>query len=483
MPNLGTMWWKFPRLILIFSLGSILFLGGCKIGFRSLRYNKPSLDDYKLWEEAPVQRSGNVSVWQDGRASGIPPLKNWAQGRWYKQGMSKADFFQKTGTASFLVWRDDSLLYEYYAPKYNAETRFNSFSMAKPYVATLIGIAIGEGYIQSIDQSVGDFLPEFNDSTRCALKIRHLLQMTSGIQSSDGNLNLWGTTARLYYGDSAEDLISGIRFRYPPGTRWAYKNINIQLLGMVLASATGRSVSEYLEEKIWAPLGMEGDASWSTYEDGTEKAFCCLNARTRDFARFGILWLNRGKWEDQQLIPETWIQQSTDLDTAEASRQRYQYCLYTTVEQEDYYLEGLLGQFTYICPSTRTVIVRTGNKINPNVPWYDMFKVLAKVADKPSPVPLPAEKLATFEGTWVFGTSNFGDSLMYGKEVMVTPQKDGLKVRSSFNKTWLASPASDSSFFNLEYARRWRVVYDAQGRPDRIRWIRRGNKWWLTRKE
>lgn len=477
MRQLVKVWWL-PL------LGMVLLGTGCRMGWKTIRYNKPDLDDYEIWDERTVHREGAVHEWIDATEQGIPAFDDWAQGeKWYRPGMTPDQFFKKTGTTSFLVLRHDTLLYEFYAPDISPETRLNSFSMAKPYVSTLIGIAIGEGHITSIDQSIGDFLPEFNDSTRCALKIRHLLQMTSGIKARDGNLDPWGTTARLYYGDELERLVDKIEFKYPPGTRWKYQNINIQLLGMVLTAATGKSVGEYLEEKIWRPLGMEGDAGWSTYEDGVEKSFCCLNARTRDFARFGQLLARKGKWRGQQLIPEEWIYQCTALDTLEAARQRYQFCFYTTVEQEDFFLEGLLGQHTYICPSTQTVIVRTGNRINPSVPWYDMFKVLAGMADKPAPVELAPDRLAGMEGTWVFGLSNFSDSLMWGRQVEVEAVKEGLRVKSGFNKTWIASPSSDSTYFNLEFARRWVVRYGADGQPERIRWTRRGNKWWLMRKE
>lgn len=472
----------FQRNHIVFLISLLLFTSSCQMTWRSVRYNKPGLMDYELWEERSIEHPQEVHVFADGKAEGIPPIEEWAQGKWYKEGMDEARFFKKTGTAAFLVLRGDSLLYEYYDPKYSEETRFNSFSMSKPYIATLIGIAIGEGHISSIHQSVGDFIPKFADSSLCALKISNLLQMTSGIKARSSNGNPWGTTARLYYGGEGTRQVEKVSLERTPGTRWKYQNINIQILGMVLERATGMPPSQYLEEKIWQPLGMEADAGWSLHEDGeTEKSFCCLNARTRDYARFGLLLLQDGQWKGRQLIPKDWLRACTQIDTAEGARQRYQNTFYTTVEQEDYFLQGLLGQYTYISPSTRTVIVRIGSKINPNVPWYDMFKYIAGLSVKPEPVELPLSSMEALEGTWTFGLSNFGDSLMWGKEAEISARKEGLRVQTNFNKTWIATPSSDSTFFNLKYARRLLVRYDKAGKVEKIRWTRRGNAWWMRR--
>lgn len=459
-------------------------LGSCKMAWRALRYNKPNLDDYRLWEERAIQHPTKIHGFQDGLSVGLPPIDGWAQGRWYQKGMTPEAFFRKTGTEAFLILRRDSLLYEYYAPDQSPESRFNSFSMGKPYVATLVGIAIEEGYIASIHQAVGDFLPQFADTSLCALKISHLLQMTSGLKTKEGLLNPWATTSRLYYGGQLDRTLDRLEFEHPPGSKWKYQNLNIQLLGMVLEQATGRPISQYLEEKIWQPLGMEADAGWSLHEDGqTEKAFCCLNARARDFGRFGLLLLQNGKWEGQQIIPAEWIRQSTTIDTAEGARQTYQHTFYTSVEQEDFYLQGLLGQYTYIAPATQTVIVRIGSKINPNVPWYDMLKRIAGLKVKPRPVTLPMEKLRTFEDTWTFGLSNFSDSLMYGKQAYITAIPKGLRVKTNFQKTFTASPSTDSTFFNLEYARDLRFWMGTDSQPDSLRWSRRGNAWTLYRTE
>ncbi len=454
------------------------------MGWRALRYGKPGIEDFKYFEERPIQRSGEVSGLVAGHDRGILPIEDWGMGRWYKEGMAYEDFWRGTGTKAVVVLREDTVLYEYYDRKFEETSRFNSFSMSKPYVSVLTGIAIHEGWIQSIDESIYHYIPDLIDSSLCAVKIRNLLQMTSGIKTNKSDFSPWGTTSRLYYGDNLYELIAGMRMEYAPSTKWDYKNINTQLMAMVLERATGRTLSEYLEEKIWGPLGMEADAGWSLHEDTqVEKAFCCLNARARDFARFGLLLKNKGNWKGEQLVPEEWMRLSTRLDTLEGSRQRYQNTFYLTAAEDDFYMEGLLGQFTYIAPSTNTVIVRLGNRINPNIPWYDIFRRISGLEKKPAPVTLAPENMEKLTGTWGFGVSNFGDSTMYGKKAVLSATRKGLKVTSSFNKTWIGIPSSDTTFFNEKYARNLIFRRDSTGEVSKLSWERRGNKWNLYRVE
>ena len=481
--DLKTLQLPISRLLGLLLLASSL-LAGCKMGWRAIRYNKPGVEDYKLFEERPIHRQGEVHQLYPGQERGILPIEEWGMGRWYKEGMTYEKFWKETGTKAFVVLKEDTLLYEYYDPKFDETSRFNSFSMSKPYVAVLAGIALYEGCLCSIDESVYDYLPELVDSSFCSVKIRNLLQMTSGIKTNKKSFNPWGVTSRLYYGDDLYGVLEKLELDKPPGTRWKYQNINIQLLGMVLERATGRSISEYLEEKIWGPMGMEADAGWSLHEDtGEEKGFCCLNARARDFARFGLLLKNRGNWYGQQLIPEEWIRYSTRLDTSEGSRQRYQNTFYLTAAEDDYFLEGLLGQFTYIAPEKDMVIVRLGNRINPSIPWYDMFRRISGLARKPVPVELEPENLKALEGTWLFGVSNFGDSVMVGKKAEIAATRHGIEISSSFNKTWEATPSSDTTFFNEKYARNLEFLRDSTGNISRLQWERRGNKWNLIRQE
>lgn len=459
---------------------SLVFLAGCKMVWRSLRYNVPSVTDYRLWKERAVTRAGSVHNFVDQRQVGLPPLEEWGLEHWYKPGMTTQEYFEKTGTVAFVMLRGDSLLYEYYDDKYSDTSRFNVFSMTKAYVSTLTGIAVGEGKIRSIDQSIGEYLPWCTDSAICKVTIRHLLQMTSGLRTNEAYLNPWGTSTKMYYGDQIPEIVHDLSLKHPPGTRYFYQNINSQLLGMIVRTAVGKPIGEYLSEKIWQPLGMEADAGWSLAE-GTdeEKAFCCLNARARDFARFGLLVLNEGRWDGRQLIPRDWLRQIQSVDTSQGANNRYHFNWFLTPELDDFWAEGMLGQFTYICPKTRTVIVRIGNSLDFNVPWYDSFKILAGLKKKPTPIPFAKRDLKPYAGRFVFGLSNYGDTTLAGKKATFVAKRKGLKIKTNFQKTWYAKPQSDSVFYHIAFGRVLTFHRDEQGEFTTLHWNRRGNIWEL----
>ena len=470
-----------PRLPLLLLALFLLALPACKMAWRAVRYNVPSIQDHRLWPARTIHREGPIYPLVSAPQPSLPPLQDWAFGKWYQPGMDLEDFWKRTGTVAFLVIQDDTIRYEHYRDGYTQETQVNGFSMAKAFLSTLVGIAVHEGYIGSIDQSAGDYLPYCSDSVLCSVKIRHLLQMTSGIHATEAYLNPWATSSKLYYGDHLYKILDKLSLDRSPGQRYRYQNINSQILGMILAEATGRPLSQYLEEKIWRPLGMESDASWSLSEDtDVEKAFCCLNARARDFARFGLLWLHGGKWRGQQIIPEAWLNVPLGGETKEGASIHYQYAWYTSPARDDFYSQGLLGQFTYISPSTRTVIVRLGDNLAFNVPWYEMFRFIAGLETKPQAIPFQPTDLKPFEGTWHFDLSTTGDTAMRGKQVHLKPTKRGLRVKSDFQDIWYATPSSHHHLFNLEYSRYLHLTQDSLGKPT-IHWTRRTLSWNLYR--
>lgn len=468
--------------ILLFYALILLALCSCTMVSRSIRYNVPNVTDYHLWAERPVTRAGQVYGFQDGRAKGILPIDDWGLEHWYKPGMTYEDYFKRTGTVALLVLHDDTLCYEYYGSGFGDTSRFNFFSVTKAYVSTLTGIALHEGYIKSVEQPIGDYLPWCSDSTLCKVKIKHLLQMTSGLASSEGYLNPWATSTKLYYGPQTDQIVHNLRLERDPGKRWFYQNINSQLLAMVLRAATGRPVGQYLSEKIWQPMGMEADAGWSIAE-GTddEKAFCCLTARARDMARFGLLILNHGNWQGKQLIPREWVDQIPQWDTTEGGTNRYHLNWYLTPENEDFWAEGLLGQFIYVCPKTHTVIVRVGNTLDFKVPWYDSFKILAGLRHKMRPKPFKRADLKPYAGTYTFGLSNFGDTTLAGKTAKLVATRKGLRVKTTFQKDWIARPESDSLFYQIAFGRLLNFHKDEHGDYTLLTWNRRGNIWELGR--
>src|SRR5437764_7928833 len=175
-------------------------------------------------------------------------------------------------------------------------------------MATLVGIAISEGCIESLDATVAQYRPELATTPYGAVSIRSLLTMTSGMGARPSRLP-W--RAQFYYGDDLHEVIAGSRPESRLANGWRYSEADIQVLGFVLEAAVGKSVSEYLAEKLWKPLGMESPALWALdREGGSEKAFCCISARARDFVRFGRLYLDGGRWNGEQIVPAAWAARS-----------------------------------------------------------------------------------------------------------------------------------------------------------------------------
>src|SRR5690606_16489947 len=242
-----------------------------------------------------------------------------------------------------------------------------SFSMAKSVTSMLIGCAIADGLIGSVHDPVSRYIPEMAKNGFNKVTIEHLLQMTSGLKFNEGYYNPFGEVATFYYGRGLEKATTRLKLEAEPGTRFNYVSGNTQILGLVLDRVLGnKTITEYLNEKIWQPIGMEYDASWSIdrKKDGIEKTFCCLNARARDFAKLGRLYLNDGNWQGKQLVPADWVRQSTRVDSSGASNKHYQYQWWLPTLDGDFLAQGILGQYVYVNPSKNLVIVRLGHKVN-----------------------------------------------------------------------------------------------------------------------
>lgn len=291
-------------------------------------------------------------------------------------------FLHDMQTVAFLIIKDDVVIMEKYFVKYTENAIIPSFSVAKSFVSALIGIAIAEHDIQSVHQSITDFIPELREKGFENITIEHLLQMTSGIKFSQ-KYDTYSDVAKFYYTSDILRLISKLKIKDPPGTTFHYKSVDTQLLGIILARATGKPLAQYLEEKIWHPLGMEYNASWSLdRKDGVEKAFCCLNARARDFAKFGHLYLHNGNWNGQQIVPEAWVRQSTQVDTRAGSVWWYQYQWRLASETDgDFYAAGLHGQYIYVNPHRNMIIVKFSKRSIPRKFLRSFFRELAVSVD------------------------------------------------------------------------------------------------------
>jgi CubicO group peptidase (beta-lactamase class C family) len=283
-------------------------------------------------------------------------------------GKELDEFLRETDTLAFVAVHDDRLVYERYLNGSTRETLQTSFSAAKSFVSTLVGIAIDEGLIRSVDDRVTDYLPELaaRDPRFREITLRHLLTMSSGIRYREGGFPSLGDDTYTYYGVDLRDVaLTRTKIEQPPGLAWQYNNFHPLLLGLVLERATGTSVSEFMAKRFWQPLGAEADATWNldSERSGFEKMESGLNARPRDYARFGLLVLHNGVWEGRRIISRKWVRAATGADNAtdQASYFGYRYFWWLDVDRPGrFYAFGKYGQFIYVAPDAEAVIVRLG---------------------------------------------------------------------------------------------------------------------------
>jgi CubicO group peptidase (beta-lactamase class C family) len=303
-------------------------------------------------------------------------------------------FLASTGTTAFLVLKDDRLLFEGTFNGADRTSTQTSFSVAKSFASALIGIAIGEGRIGSLDDPITRYLPELSGRPGLdRIRIRHLLTMTSGLRynGTGAGGSPFGDDARTYYDPDLRALALGVQAEVAPGGRWQYNNFHPLLLGLILERATGRTVSDYLSEKLWRPLGMEAPGSWSldSRHDGFEKMESGLNGRAIDFAKLGRLYLLHGAWEGRQLVPAAWVDGSIRHDpevagpaTSPAGEEwarslDYGYMWWIDTRAPGrFFAMGNLGQYIYVAPDREAVLVRFGTRYG-GVNWIAVLRELA----------------------------------------------------------------------------------------------------------
>lgn len=294
-----------------------------------------------------------------------------------------ARFLASTATTSFLVIKDGRLLYERYFNGYTRDSTVTSFSIAKSVLSALVGIAIHDGAIKGVDAPITDYLPELaqRDARFRRITIRDLLTMSSGLAWHKVWNPLDDDAAKTYYDPNLRALALHAAIAEPPGRHFQYNPYNALLVGLILERATHQSVSYYLQEKLWKPLGMEASGSWSldSARDGFEKSESGLNGRAIDFAKLGQLYLDRGRWRGRQLIPSSWVAASTRVDTRTDPAWYYQYFWWVSSVDgvhDHYYAAGNKGEYIYVVPEQRLVMVRFGREYGYDR-WPAVFEEVA----------------------------------------------------------------------------------------------------------
>jgi CubicO group peptidase (beta-lactamase class C family) len=346
-------------LLIIVLFSAFAVISGKTYLFKAVVYNFANIDDYKKFSNNTVN-NGMPQPWHISSAYNQPRVPD-----------SLNSLLEALGSVGLLVIRNDSVLVEKYWDGYTDSSLSNSFSMAKSITSVLIGVALKEEKIKSLQEPVGNYLPEFATGPKAKIKIVDLLTMSSGTDWDESYANPLSVTTEAYYGSDVYKTATGVAAKSAPGTLFSYKSGDTQLLGLILEKATGQSLSDYAAEKLWKPLGAEHPALWSTDHDkGNEKAYCCFNSNTRDFARIGKLMLDSGKWNGIPVIDSNYYLNSiTPCGTPDAANKKCDYYGYQwwidPLHPEIFYARGILGQYIIVIPSKKTIIVRLGKMTSP----------------------------------------------------------------------------------------------------------------------
>ena len=366
-------------LMAVAAIGWIVAAGPITV-YRTIVYNFSGIDDYRIFPQRRLTAAPLPFQFREVGSQGNTPSP---VGFGNRDDVPLSELLSATDTVAFLVVKNDAIMFEKYLQGFDRATPSLSFSMAKSFLSILVGCAIFDGYLKSVDQPVTELVPELKEEGFSSVTLKHLLQMTSGIDYAEPGLPL-GLHDRFYYTNRLEREILNLRLREQPGTRFTYKSGDAFLLTLALKRALGRkSITEYMQERIWNPLGMENNGAWSIDHapDGMEKTGCCLATTARDVAKFGRLYLNKGLWDGRRIVPETWVTESTRVDTSAGSAWNYQHLWWLVARNRpDFMANGHLGQFLYINPSTGVIIVRLGKSMGglSREEWTNVFISLSE---------------------------------------------------------------------------------------------------------
>ena len=361
-------------LLLVVAVAAVLFWPGNYYVRQALLHLMPKIDQYPIFENRVVKAGDPMPL----------PYALGVNGR--RIAPRFEEDFSRYGTVAFVVLKHGQVWAEQYWEGYSDTSHSNSFSMAKSIVSLLVGCAIQDGYIRSVDQPVGDFLPEWGAFEGDPLTIRDLLTMSAGVKWDESASSLFSTTTEAYYGKDLWGLAQREILIEKPGVYFNYQSGVTQILAFVLKKATGKNIADYASEKIWTPIQAEEDALWSLdHEGGMEKAYCCFNSNARDFARLGQLVLQHGYWYPRRgnasdsvaarisVVDSAYIAEATTPATYLKARLEdgrevpctmygYQFWMLDYKGLDVTYFRGILGQYIFVIPALDAVVVRLGHE-------------------------------------------------------------------------------------------------------------------------
>lgn len=344
-------------LFIIFAVANAwLLLSGKSWVYKALVYNYVNIDDNDIFIQRSVP-NGTPAPW--------PLSANYNK---LTPDTATLNELERQRSVAYLVIKNDSLLYEAYWDQYSDSSLSNSFSMSKSVIGVLTGIAMHQGYIKSLDQTVGEFIPEYKNNSKGALKLRHLITMSAALSWDEAYASLFSITTEAYYGKDLKGLMDRLEVTGTPGVNYYYQGGATQLLAMVLMRATGKNLADYCSEALWKRIGAEHAAEWTIdHEGGMEKASCCIYSNARDFARIGALYLHKGNFNGQQLLDSSFVEESIVpaplLDEGKPNTEYgYQWWISEVDGEKIFYCRGILGQYITVIPGKNIIMVRLGHQ-------------------------------------------------------------------------------------------------------------------------
>jgi CubicO group peptidase (beta-lactamase class C family) len=277
------------------------------------------------------------------------------------------EYMRTQNTAGLVILQDGRVRFERYGLGFDAAGRWTSFSVAKSFTSTLVGAAIQEGHIKSLEDKVSQYIPGLRGSAYDDVTVRQLLTMSSGVRWNEDYEDPKADVAQFNNAtpqagmDATVSYLRKLPRAHPPGEVWNYNTGETNLIGVLVSSATGKPLAQYLQEKIWHPAGMESEATWLLGRTGHEIAGCCLQASTRDFARFGLFVLANGAAGDRQVVPPDWFAQATRKQKDIGAPARGYGFQWWTYDDGSVAAQGIFGQGIYIDPQRRLVIASNSN--------------------------------------------------------------------------------------------------------------------------
>ena len=331
----------------------IIYLSELASTVYKIQRTKADITDYKYFENIEISKSNSPKPWPIHKNYNIKPET---------QNLKK--IHTELGTVAYLIIKNDSIWHEKYYKGYNQNSYSNSFSMAKSIVSATMGKAIGDGYFESLDDKVGVYVEGYSEGYAADLTIGDLSSMSSGLDWDESYSDIFGVTAKSYITSQLNDFIKSRSIIEEPGKSFKYYSASTQLLAMTIEKATQKKISTLVQEWFVEPLGFENNALWQI--DGNTnksiKAYCCFNSNARDFARFGKLYKDFGKWNGIQILDSSFVAKSINPRFEKSPEYGYGFWLGKINGNNFFAMRGILGQYVIVVPNKNIIVVRLGEK-------------------------------------------------------------------------------------------------------------------------